>query len=169
MNTTNEQTIAIIVAYDRNRAIGHQGDMPWRLSEDLKRFKRITMGHPVVMGRKTFESLPNGALPGRRNIVVTNNPAFVAEGASKASSPENALALCQDAAKVFVIGGGHLYRSFLEKAHLLYITQIEHDYPADTWFPEFEESHYEVVENEYHSGNEKFPYPYRFITLKKKC
>lgn len=160
--------IAIIVAMDRNRAIGLRGDMPWRLSADLKRFKKITMGHPVIMGRKTFESLPGGALPGRKNIVITKSTGFNAENVIVAESPERALDLCSDAGKVFVIGGGIIYRHFINIADLLYLTVIQHDYQADTWFPEFNTSEFDMVGFEEINNDPKFSYPYQFIDYRRK-
>lgn len=160
--------IAIIVAMDRNRAIGFRGDMPWRLSADLKRFKKITMGHPVIMGRKTFESLPGGALPGRKNIVITKNTGFNAENVIVAESPERALDLCSDAEKVFVIGGGIIYRHFINIADLLYLTVIQHDYQADTWFPEVNTSEFDMVGFEEINNDPKFNYPYQFLDYRRK-
>ncbi len=168
MTKSEKQKIAIIVAFDNNRAIGWKGEMPWRLSADLKRFKKITMDYPVIMGRKTFESLPNGALPGRINIVVTGNIDFSADNIIVAHSPEQAVEICRDSDKVFIIGGGNLYREFIKKADILYLTQIDHNYQADTWFPEYDADLYEVVEEEYVDNDPKFPYPYSFKILKYK-
>lgn len=162
-----KQIIAIIVAFDTNRAIGWNGDMPWRLSADLKRFKRITMGHPVIMGRKTFESLPGGALQGRKNIVVTGNKQFTAENILVANSPQEAIAMCNDAPKVFIIGGGNLYKEFTDIADMLYITLIHHSFQADTWFPEYDPKRYEIIEEENITDDPQFLYPYSFIILNK--
>ncbi len=160
--------IALIVAMDRERGIGLNGDMPWRLSADLKRFKKITMGHPVIMGRRTFESLPGGALPGRTNIVVSANPTFRAENVLVVGSPEEALKACQGAPLVFIIGGGLLYRHFLPLADLLYLTVIQHHYEADTRFPEFRSDDFILTERESHSDTSLFPYPFEFLTYEKK-
>jgi dihydrofolate reductase len=166
MNSTPQ--IAIIVAMDQEQGIGLRGDMPWRLSADLKRFKQITMGYPLIMGRRTFESLPGGALPGRMNVVISGNEAFRPEGVHVVGSPEEALALCRDFNQVFIIGGGQLYQYFLETADLLHITMIEHTYDADTWFPPFDAGKYTVMAEERVENDGKFPYPYTFITLEKK-
>lgn len=160
--------IAIIVAMDLNRGIGLNGDMPWRLSADLKRFKAITMGYPVIMGRRTFESLPKGALPGRTNIVVSSNPFFKAENAIVVGSPAAALAACCDAAKVFVIGGGQLYRYFVGVANTLHITKIHHAYPADTHFPEIPDADFSLTLRESITNDPAFPYPYDFLTYQRK-
>jgi dihydrofolate reductase len=161
--------VAIIVAHDENKAIGFKGDMPWRLSADLKRFKQITMGHPVIMGRKTFESLPKGALPGRKNIVVTRNPKFAAPGVTVAGSPEEAIRLCPDAETVFIIGGGNLYRDFLHKAELLYITLIHQTFEADTWFPDYHTADYIIIEETQITDDNTVPFRYSFITLELIC
>lgn len=129
----------IIAAIDRNRAIGLGGDMVYHLSADLKRFKALTLGYPVVMGRRTFESLPKGALPGRRNIVITRNAAYSAPNIETASSLESALALCSDAEKTFIIGGGEIYSQALPLADVLDLTEIDDAAPeADTFFPPFD-------------------------------
>lgn len=166
MNSTPQ--IAIIVAMDPEQGIGLRGDMPWRLSADLKRFKQITMGYPLIMGRRTFESLPGGALPGRMNVVISGNEAFRPEGVHVVRSPEEALVLCRSFDTVFIIGGGQLYRHFLETADLLYITTIEHIYEADTWFPPFDAEQYCIIAEERVDNDGKFPYPYTFLTLRKK-
>lgn len=132
---------SIIVAIDRNRAIGNAGDQLFYIREDLRHFKELTLGHPVIMGRKTFEALPRGPLPGRRNIVITRNPAFRPEGAETAPSLEAALALCADANadEAFIIGGAQIYALALPLATDLYITEIDAAAPAaDTYFPAFD-------------------------------
>jgi dihydrofolate reductase len=159
--------IAIIVAMDRNRAIGIRGDMPWRLSADLKRFKRITTGHPVIMGRRTFESLPGGPLPGRHNIVITRNKTFRPDGVTTVASPEKALEACAGKPLVFIIGGGELYRHFLPSADLLFLTTIENDYEADTWFPEIDIKLYQIIHNEIVTEDPKFPFQYQFTDLER--
>lgn len=124
----------IVVAIDRKGAIGRRGDLLAHLSDDLRRFKALTTGHTVIMGRKTFESLPKGALPNRRNIVVTRNADYNPAGAETARSLEVALAMATDDA--FVIGGGEIYRLALPLADTLYLTVIDAGYDdADTFFP----------------------------------
>jgi dihydrofolate reductase len=133
--------IAMIVAMGRNRAIGLQGALPWRLPGDLRFFKQTTMGKPVVMGRKTWESLPNGALPGRTNIVVTRDRAFRAEGAQVANDTGLALDLARAAAlaagkdEMMVIGGAEIYALLLDRADRLYITEVDAEPEADAFFP----------------------------------
>ena len=125
--------ISIIVARAANGVIGVRNALPWRLPEDLKYFRARTMGHAIVMGRKTWESLPR-ALPGRRNLVVSRQPGFNAQGAEVFASLEAALAEC-DEAEVFVIGGAQLYEAALPRADRLYITEIGQDFAGDTLFP----------------------------------
>jgi len=140
MSNNNEKTmqLCLIWAQAQHRAIGRNNTLPWRLPEDLQHFKATTMGSPVVMGRKTFESLPGGALPGRANVVVTRTPeAFSAPGASAVSSLEDALNQVMDSPKVFVIGGAELYRLALPYADQLVVTEVDVDVPdADAFAPE---------------------------------
>lgn len=130
--------IVLIYARAANGAIGHEGDLPWRLPADLKRFKALTMGKPMVMGRKTFESLP-GLLPGRRHIVLSRRDGFAAEGAETAGSVEQALALAAEgnaSGEVAIIGGAAIYGLFLPLAHRIELTQIHADYAGDTFMAE---------------------------------
>lgn len=127
---------AIIVAVADDGAIGKDGIMPWHISDDLKYFKALTMGHPVIMGRNTWLSLPRCPLPGRRNIVVSRDPQFIPEGADRASSPEEALQMCASGEMPFIIGGGRLYEAMLPLVSRIYLTRVHADYPdADTRFP----------------------------------
>lgn len=131
--------IHIIVAIDQNRAIGLGGDMLFHIREDLRRFKALTMGHTLVMGRKTFDSLPSGALPGRRNIVITRNEQWTAPGAERAASLADAIALAGDS-EIYIIGGGEIYAQALPLADVLDLTQIHSAAPeADTYFPPFDD------------------------------
>ena len=126
--------LAIIAAVGRNRAIGNGGKLPWHLSEDLKRFKRLTTGCPVLMGRKTWESLGR-PLPGRRNVVLSSSPVAAVE---TYASAEEALHALDSAERVFVIGGGLVYARLLERADELYLTLVNRDVEADTFFPPYE-------------------------------
>lgn len=128
--------VNLIAAVCANGAIGRGGDLLYHISEDLRRFKSLTMGCPIIMGRKTFESFPKGPLPGRRNIVISRNPLYSPAGAEVYDSPEAALAACADAEKVFIIGGGEIYRQFMPLADRLLLTEIdESPTDADTFFP----------------------------------
>lgn len=142
MNTT------IIVAVAADGAIGDKGDLIWHLSADLKHFKALTMGHAVVMGRRTWESLPKGALPERRNIVVTRNTSFEAPGAEIVHSIEEAIELCrqQSEEEMFIIGGATLYAAALNWVDAMELTEVDAVYPeADTRFPEYDQSDWKIV------------------------
>jgi dihydrofolate reductase len=145
--------IYLIAAVAANGIIGANGGLPWRLPEDLGHFKRLTMGHPVIMGRKTWESL-KGALPGRDNIVVTRTPAYEAPGAAVASSLEAALALCSGEPVAFVIGGSQLFAESLPIAAGLVMTEIHKDFEGDTWFPEYDRSRWRETQRERHVTND---------------
>jgi dihydrofolate reductase len=161
-------TLALIAALDRQRAIGRGGDLVWREREDQQRFRAATMGCPVIMGRKTWESLPPRfrPLPGRRNIVVTRDAAWRAEGAEAALSLDAALALTSDAAKVFVIGGGELYASALARADELLLTEIDATFEgADAFFPAFDRQAFvEVAREERRSASGT---GYAFVTYRR--
>ena len=131
--------IALIYARAANGTIGHHGAMPWHLPEDLAHFKRTTQGHPVIMGRKTWESLPEAfcPLPGRNNIVVSRNAAYQAEGATVASSLEEAIAQAGNVEQINIIGGADIFRLALPMADVLDMTEIDASFDADTFFPEF--------------------------------
>ncbi len=131
-------TIALVVAVARNGVIGREGGLPWHISSDLKRFKAITMGKPVIMGRKTWESLPKKPLPGRHNIVITRQRGYEAPGASVVAGVEAALQLARSGKpeEIAVIGGGEIYRKFLPLADRVYLTEVDLDVEGDIFFPE---------------------------------
>ncbi len=139
--------LSLVVAMGRNRAIGAQGSLPWRIPEDLKRFKAITLGHPIVMGRKTYESI-GGLLPGRISVIVTRQPDFQVPGALVVHSLDEALARCADKEELFVIGGGELYREALPRAQRIYLTRVDLVPDADTFFPELVPAHWREVQRE---------------------
>lgn len=144
--------VSLVAAVARGGVIGRGGEIPWRLPEDLARFRALTTGHAVVMGRKTWESLPERfrPLPGRRNVVVSRNPEWRADGAERAGSLEDALALLDGAERVFVIGGGQLYAEALPYADELLLTEIDADAEGDTWFPAWERGEFEETSREQH-------------------
>lgn len=162
--------INIIVAMGEDRAIGRGGDLIWHLREDLRHFKALTTGHAIVMGRKTWQSLPGGALPGRRNIVVSRNPAFTAPGAEVYPTLEAALKAARESDdSPFVIGGGTIYASTLPLADTLYLTEVLGSFAdADTHFPSIEPSEWEVVETSEPATDPKSGLRYQFKTLKRK-
>jgi dihydrofolate reductase len=160
--------ISMIAAMANDRIIGDDNQMPWHLPADLQYFKRVTMAKPVVMGRKTFESIGR-PLPGRRNIVITRNATYKAEGIEVVSSPEEALTLLEGTEEVMVIGGGNIYSQFLPLAERLYLTFIDLTVAGDTQFPDYEKDYQWVeVESETHQSDERNKYGYTFVTLHKK-
>ena len=150
--------LSIIVAAADNGIIGCAGRMPWHISEDLKRFKQITSGHPVVMGRNTYLSLGR-PLPGRTNVVVSRTAARI-EGCRVVRSLEEAFALFPADEEVFVIGGAQIYAQTIGMADRLYITRVEHDYEGDTSFPVWNRSQWRLVSDERFERGEKYPYPF---------
>lgn len=151
--------LSLIAAMANHRIIGRDNTLPWHLPEDLKHFKATTLGKPVIMGRKTWESLGR-PLPGRRNIVVSRNPGYVAEGGELVSSLEAAIAATADIEEVFVIGGADLYRQALPLAQRLYLTEIAGDYAGDACFPEFPASEWREAEREAHVSSQGLPYAF---------
>ncbi|UCE30246.1 MAG: dihydrofolate reductase [Burkholderiales bacterium] len=143
--------VTIIVARARNGVIGRGNALPWRLPEDLAHFKRTTTGHSIVMGRRTFESIGR-ALPQRRNIVVTSDPAWSAPGVERAASLEQAIALCAGEQDVFVIGGAQLYAEALEIADGAIVTEIDAEFDGDAHFPALGEPHWQQTERSDHVG-----------------
>lgn len=149
---TKRPTLALIAAVPRNRVIGRGGELVFRESEDQKHFRRVTLGCPVIMGRKTWDSLPARfrPLPGRRNIVVTRNVQWSAEGALRASSLDEALSLAADAAKVFVIGGAELYALALPHVDEMVLTEIDAELDGDAFFPDWPRASFRRVSSEPH-------------------
>ena len=158
--------ISLIAAVSRNGVIGHKGSIPWRLPADLKRFKQLTMGHPIVMGRKTFESLGK-PLPGWTNIIVTRQPDFKACGALVARSLEEALRLCEGAEEVFVVGGASIYRQAIPLADRIYLTEIHQEFEGDTFFP-FDRSAWKEAAREDPAPDGDHPCSYSFVTLTRR-
>jgi dihydrofolate reductase len=147
--------ISLVVAVARNGIIGREGGLPWHISSDLKRFKEITMGKPVVMGRKTWQSLPRKPLPGRLNIVLTRQPGFVAEGATVVATPEEALAAAAGAEEIAVIGGGEIYGLFFARADRIYLTEVDLTVEGDTRFPGIDPAEWREISRERHEAGPK--------------
>lgn len=143
--------ISIIVAIATNGVIGGDNKLLWHISEDLKNFKRITLGHPMIMGRKTFESFPK-ALPNRQNIVITRNPAYTANGADVVLSLADALKVASPKDEIFIIGGGDIYRQAMPLADKLYITHVDLSPQGDTTFPDISSDEWREVLREPHQG-----------------
>lgn len=158
--------ISIVVAIDEHGGIGLDGRLPWHLPEDLKRFKALTMGRPIVMGRRTHDSIGR-ALPGRTNIVVSTLPGRVIEGCTVVPSFEAALAAAGDAEETCVIGGAGIYRLALPLADALYLTRVHATVGADTFFPPLDAAEWEEIAREDHPADERHAHAYSFLTLRR--
>lgn len=151
MSQPSAPAIYLVAAVAANGIIGAKGKLPWHIPEELQHFKRLTMGHPIVMGRRTWESL-RGPLPGRENIVVTRRPGYEAPGAAVASSLDAALALCLGEKVAFVIGGSSLFEEALPLARGMVLTEIHRDYEGDTRFPDYDKSQWRETQREAHAA-----------------
>jgi dihydrofolate reductase len=156
--------ISFVVAMDENRAIGKDNDLPWYLPNDLKHFKNVTMGKPIVMGRKTYESIGK-PLPGRENIVVTRDEHYQAEGTTVVHSVDEVLK--KEAEELSVIGGTEIFKLFMPVADRLYVTEIHHTFDADTYFPEINRDEWREVSREPGIVDEKNKYPHDFVVYEK--
>ncbi|MBU2916716.1 type 3 dihydrofolate reductase [Psychrosphaera sp. F3M07] len=160
--------ISLIAAMAKDRVIGKDNDMPWHLPADLKHFKKVTLGKPVIMGRRTFESIGR-PLPGRKNIVITRNQQWTHEGVEVVSSTELAMSLVAGVDEVMIIGGGKIYEQFLPQADILYLTFIDLDVDGDTRFPDWTTiGAWQQVESESHKPDEKNSLAYEFVRFDKK-
>jgi dihydrofolate reductase len=159
--------VTLILARARNGVIGARGGLPWHLPEDLAFFKRTTMGHPIVMGRKTWESIGR-PLPGRRSIVVTRDRNFAAAGAEVVHSLDDAVALCSDSDEIFVIGGAHLYADALPRADRLLLTEIHADFDGDTFLPAPSESAWGEASREQHPATNTRPFHFDFVDYRRR-
>lgn len=153
--------ISIIVAASENDVIGRQGELPWRLSDDLRHFKAITMGKPIVMGRKTWESIGR-ALPGRQNIVITRQDGFAADGCDVVGSLDGAIAVAGDVDEIMVIGGSQIYALALPLAERLYITRVHADVEGDASFPAVDATRWSLVADEQHHADERNEFDFSF-------
>jgi dihydrofolate reductase len=151
--------VYLVAALAKNGVIGARGKLPWHLPEDLKHFKQLTFGHPVIMGRRTWESLGK-PLPGRENIVISRKPVFEAPGASVSASVEGAIALCTGEPVAFVIGGAEIYAASMALADGLVLTEIDRDYEGDTRFPDWDRKAWRVSQKETHTSNEGVRFSY---------
>ena len=161
-----KQNITIIAAVAQNNELGKDNQLIWHLSNDLKRFKRLTSGHAIIMGRKTFESFPK-ALPNRTNIVITRDENYKAENAVVVHSLTAALNVAEEDAQPFIIGGGEIYKLAMIVADTLEITRVHHSFEADTFYPEIDDE-WEIVTQEECKKDEKHQYDYTYLTYKKR-
>jgi dihydrofolate reductase len=164
---------SLIVAMANNGVIGIDGDLPWKLSADLRRFKQLTMGHTIIMGRKTYESiaqrLPKRLLPGRTSIVVTRQAAYpVATGALLASSVVTAIELAKGDSEAFIIGGAEIYRAAMPLVSRMYVTVVAADVAGDTFFPAWDRDQWQLIETSDHSADERNAFDYRFCVYERR-
>jgi dihydrofolate reductase len=164
---TGVPTISLIAAVSSNGVIGRAGTLPWRLPADLKYFRRITTGHTIVMGRKNYEDIGR-PLPDRNNVVLTRDPDFSAPGCSVVHSLDEALACAGTDPEIFFIGGAELYRQILPHADRLYLTRVLATIEGDTYFPDFDESEWELVRSEPRQADDANPYPVSFDVLERR-
>ncbi len=160
--------LSIIVAIAKNYAIGKDNQLLWHLSEDLKRFKQLTTNHTIVMGKKTFESLPIRPLPNRRNIVITDDINEKIEGCLMAYSIDEAIDQCDDNQENFIIGGASIYTQFMPIATKFYLTKVHKDFEADTFYPEIDFSEWEIIEKQENLFDEKSGLSYSYLVYKRK-
>lgn len=158
--------ISIIVAASTNNVIGANGGLPWRLPDDLKRFKQLTLGKPIVMGRLTWESIGR-PLPGRQNIVLTRQADFDADGCDVAASPADALSLAGDSTEIMIIGGSQIYQLFLSKAGRLHVTQVHAEIEGDAFFPAIDDRAWQLVDKELHEADDAHQFAFEFRTYER--
>jgi dihydrofolate reductase len=158
---------ALVVAMSRNRVIGRDNHLPWKLPADLAFFKRVTIGHPVIMGRKTYESIGK-PLPGRLNIVVSTQPGYQAAGCTVAHSMDEAYAAAGGAAEVAIIGGSAIFAEALPTADVIYLTEVDAEVEGDVFFPPFDRSQWREVELERHLRDARHEHPFRILRLDRK-
>jgi dihydrofolate reductase len=158
--------LSIIAAMDRNRLIGNNNKLPWHLPADFAHFKSVTMGKPIVMGRKTFESIGK-PLPGRTNIVLTRNSDTTFEGVVCVNGFEKVIAAVPAAEEIMIMGGSTIYEMLLPKVNRMYLTHVDAEFEGDAWFPDFDERQWAVIDSVSLSPDEKNPYPCHFVTYER--
>jgi dihydrofolate reductase len=159
--------ISFIVAMDAHRVIGLAGRLPWHLSADLRYFRRVTLGKPLLMGRGTYEAIGR-PLPGRHNIVVTREPRYTAPGCTVVHSLEAGLQAAGEVKEVMVIGGALVFQQMLPQVQRIYLTEIHETFPGDTWFPELDLENWIEVWRENHAADSQNPYSYSFVRLERR-
>lgn len=159
--------ITMIAAAAENNALGKDNDLVWHLPDDFKRFKNLTTGHPIIMGRKTFESFPQ-PLPNRTHIVITRNENYLANGAVVVNSLEKAIEMAKEDPQPFIIGGGEIYNLALPKADKIELTRVHANFEADAFFPEIDESKWELTAEEFHPKDDKHQYAFTYLTYERR-
>ncbi len=160
-------TINLIAAAAENNALGKDNQMAWHLPDDFKRFKKLTTGHHIIMGRKTLESM-NGPLPNRTNIIITRQKDYTCEGCTIVHSLDEALKACSQDEEVFIIGGGEIYKQAIGKANKIELTRVHTTVEADAYFPEIDETKWQLISEEYHPKDEKHKLDFTYRTFISK-
>lgn len=164
----NKPVIALIAAMADNRVIGINNRLPWKLPADMKWFRQHTLGKPIVMGRKTFESFGGKPLPDRKNIIVTHDPHYQATGATVVHSIDAAIAAAGDVEEIMIIGGASFYAQMLPRAQRLYLTYVHIQVNGDAWFPELDAMQWQIVQQTEHPADEKNAQAMRFVIMQRK-
>ena len=159
--------ITLIAAVAQNNALGKDNQLLWHLPDDFKRFKNITSGHYIIMGRKTFESFPK-PLPNRTHVIITRQKKYTSENCIVVDSLQKAIAICPKEEELIIIGGGEIYKQSIEIAHKLDITRVHHTFEADTFFPEIDLNEWKLTSAEFHPKDEKHSYDFMFETYLRK-
>ncbi|MDR9458155.1 MAG: dihydrofolate reductase [Salegentibacter sp.] len=159
--------LTMIAAAAENNALGKENDLVWHLPDDFKRFKKLTTGHHIIMGRKTFESFPQ-ALPNRTHIIITRNKDYKAKGAVVVHSLERALEIAKDDPQPFIIGGGEIYKQALPYSEKIELTRVHSEFEADTFFPKIDNTNWELVNEEFHPTDEKHKYAFTYLTYERR-
>ncbi len=158
--------LSCVLALGRNRGLGFGNKLPWHLPDDLKNFKGITLGHTVIMGRKTYDSMGR-LLPERKNIILTRDTSYQVENAIVVHSIEEAIKECANEKEAFVIGGGEIVRLAMPYLNRMYLTHVEADIPADSFFPEFNQNEWKIVSEKFHPKDERNPFDFTFKIYEK--
>lgn len=159
--------LTMIAAAAENNALGKDNDLVWHLPDDFKRFKKLTTGHPIIMGRKTFESFPQ-PLPNRTHIVITRNKDYQADGAVVVNSLEKAIEIAKKDPQPYIIGGGEIYNLALPKADKIELTRVHDSFEADAFFPEIDKDQWELKAEEFHPKDEKHQYAFTYLTYERR-
>jgi len=159
--------VSIIAAMAKNRTIGFKGSIPWRIPADLEHFKNLTMGHYILMGRKTYESI-GGPLPGRLSVIITRQPGYKAPGCRVAHSISKALEISKKDNEVFIIGGAQIYKQFLDSVDRIYLTLIHKDFLGDVYFPKFDETAWVLVSRQDYDADKENLYPFSFLVYQRQ-
>lgn len=159
--------ITIIAAATENRVIGKNNELPWKLPKDLARFKKITTGHPIIVGRKTFESFGGKPLPNRKNIIISRNPEYKVDGADVVHSLQDAISICNGEQEVFICGGAEIYRQAIPIAHRMHLTIIHADIKGDTYFPGYDSDEWREVEFIELAADNKHAHSFSWLILER--